>query len=73
MIQYIIKDGHGKPLQSRASFPSFAKVAREMLDIDAQLPLSVWAHSTVLGSANYDGSRTRRLSAAIVAARKVQS
>jgi hypothetical protein len=72
--QYVIKDAHGKAVLARDRIPSYTYWAREVLTINAALPVTVWAHHTIHGTTWYDGGRTRKLSDAIVALRRaVQS
>ncbi len=60
-MQYVIKNGHGKSIQSRARFPDYARVAQELLSADAVPPFTVWRHDTIHGGDSYDAMRTRRL------------
>ncbi len=60
-MQYVIKDGHGKAVQSRTRFSTYTRVAQELLSARAVLPFTVWQHNTITGTQSYDGARTRRL------------
>lgn len=65
-MQYIIKDGQGKDLQSLNHIHSYAQTAANMLSLGARRPFSVWRLDTISGIQSYDGARTRRLSDEVV-------
>lgn len=76
MIKYLLRDARGNNVRAVAQIASYAAEARNMLNelkFGRSLPFSVWRHNTLTGTRSYDGARTRRLSGAIAAARKVQS
>lgn len=76
MTQYLFRDARGNNVRAVAQIASYAAEARNMLGelkFGRSLPFSVWRHDTVTGVLSYDGARTRRLSDAIVAVRRVQS
>jgi hypothetical protein len=65
-LQFLIKSGRGKPLQSFDRITSYAAVARGLMQTNECRPFSVWQHNTITGMQRYDSERTRRLSAAVV-------
>ena len=75
MTRYLLRDARGNNVRSLNRIASYADEARNMLGelkFGRSAPFSVWRHDTITGAQSYDADRTRRLSDAIVAARKVQ-
>lgn len=68
--QLLVKDACGRLLTSCDNIKSYRRFARLLRSLDPVIPLTVWQHDTITGNQRYDGKRTAKLSAVMVAIRK---